>query len=91
MNGGRFLDTVYMLIVADDKSSWHGAWTRSCDILEFYTPWNIYETAKLEISNFVHELATWSIILVKTNCSQVDVIRVIHFYILGPGHTFGAV
>jgi len=39
-------------------------------ILEFYTPWNISGTARLETLNFVYGLAMWIISFVVTECLQ---------------------
>ena len=34
------------MVAADIKSSLKGAWSGTRDILEFYTPWNIFGKAK---------------------------------------------
>jgi len=66
-------------------------WITWC-ILEFYTPLKSLERLKLETSKFVRKLARWSISLVMTEYPTAGRGQghVIHFYILGPSHIFGA-
>jgi len=53
----------------DDKSSLKGTWSWSRDTFLNFRLFEIYmQRLQLEISNFVHELDTWSISLFMTNC-----------------------
>jgi len=60
------------------RITWH--------ILEFYTPEISLQWLKLETSNFVHEVATWCISLLMTNCppSGRGQNHVTHFRFLHP-------
>ena len=72
----------------DDKSSLKGTWSGSRDTFYSFT---LHEISlerlkqKISVSNFIHEMATWSVSLVKTNSSPSGRGwgHVTDFYILG--------
>jgi len=85
-------DVVGNFKFADDKSPLKWAWSGSHDTFYHFIPLKSLQLLQLETSNFVHDMATWNISLVMTNCPHVGVVGVMWpiSTFCGPWHIFGA-